>query len=127
YDYGMPGITYGLRGLAYFELHVTGAGTDLHSGMFGGPVANPINALCEMIAKMKDGKGRITLPGFYDDVVLSDEERAQLARIPFDVEKFKADLDIPATTGEEGYSELERLWARPTLDVCGIWGGYQGE
>lgn len=127
YDYGMPGITYGLRGLAYFELHVTGASTDLHSGMFGGPVANPINALCGLIAKMKDEKGRITLPGFYDDVVMTAEERARLAGIPFDAVKFAAMLDIPSTTGEEGYSDLERLWARPTLDVCGIWGGYQGE
>ncbi len=127
YDYGMPGITYGLRGLAYFELHVTGARSDQHSGMFGGPVPNPINALCEMIAKMKDENGRITLPGFYDNVELSNEEREQLARIPFDSEKFKRMLDIPETVGEKGYSDLERLWARPTLDVCGIWGGYQGE
>lgn len=127
YDYGMPGITYGLRGLAYFELHVTGAKSDQHSGMFGGPVPNPINALCEMIAGMKDENGRITLPGFYDNVELSGQEREQLARIPFDSEKFKRMLDIPETVGEKGYSDLERLWARPTLDVCGIWGGYQGE
>ncbi len=127
YDYGMPGITYGLRGLAYFELHVTGAKSDQHSGMFGGPVPNAINALCEMIARMKDEDGRIMLPGFYDSVELSQKEREQLARIPFDVEKFKRMLEIPETVGEKGYSDLERLWARPTLDVCGIWGGYQGE
>jgi acetylornithine deacetylase/succinyl-diaminopimelate desuccinylase-like protein len=128
YDYEMPSLTYGLRGLAYFELHVTGANGDLHSGLFGGAVANPINALCELIAKMKDERGHITIPGFYDDVVhVSPQERAELARLPYDVESIKSMLDIPATTGEAGYTDLERLWARPTLDVCGIWGGYQGE
>lgn len=128
YDYDMPSITYGLRGLAYFELLVTGANTDLHSGMFGGAVANPINALSTMIAKMKDEKGRIQLPGFYDDVIdVSPEERAQLGRLPYNEEDFEKMIDIPDTVGEEGYTDLERLWARPTLDVCGIWGGYQGE
>jgi acetylornithine deacetylase/succinyl-diaminopimelate desuccinylase-like protein len=128
YDYEMPGITYGLRGLAYFEVHVTGAKGDLHSGMFGGAVANPINALCELIAKMKDEKGRIQLPGFYDDVIdVSPQERAELARLPYNVEDFKKMLDISETVGEAGYTDIERLWARPTLDVCGIWGGYQGE
>jgi acetylornithine deacetylase/succinyl-diaminopimelate desuccinylase-like protein len=128
YDYEMPGITYGLRGLAYFELHVTGANTDLHSGMFGGPVPNPIVALCEMIAKMKDADGRILLPGFYDDVLeVTPEEHAELERLPFSEEDFKKMLDIPAVIGEKEYSIIERLWARPTLDVCGIWGGYQGE
>lgn len=128
YDYDMPSITYGLRGLAYFEIHVTGADRDLHSGMFGGAVANPINALCAMIAKMKDEQGRIQLPGYYDDVIdVSPEERAQLGRLPYQVEEFKKMISIPATVGEEGYTDLERLWARPTLDVCGIWGGYQGE
>jgi acetylornithine deacetylase/succinyl-diaminopimelate desuccinylase-like protein len=128
YDYEMPGITYGLRGLAYFELRVVGPDRDLHSGMFGGAVANPINALCEMIAKMKDENGRITLPGFYDDVVdVSPEERAELARLPYKEDDYKKMLNIPGTVGEKGYTDLERLWARPTLDVCGIWGGYQGE
>lgn len=128
YDYDMPSLTYGLRGLAYFEVHVTGAKGDLHSGMFGGAVANPINALCELIASMKDDNGHITIPGFYDDAVdVSSEERRELARLPYDVEDFKKMLDIPATVGEAGYTDLERLWARPTLDVCGIWGGYQGE
>lgn len=128
YDYDMPSVTYGLRGLAYFELRVTGPDRDLHSGMFGGAVANPINALAEMIARMKDADGRIQLPGFYDDVVdVSPEERAELARLPYDVEDFKRLISIPATVGEAGYTDLERLWARPTLDACGIWGGYQGE
>lgn len=128
YDYDMPSITYGLRGLAYFELLVTGANTDLHSGMFGGVVANPINALSTMIAKMKDEHGRIQLPGFYDDVIdVSPEERDQLGRLPYSEEDFEKMLDITDTVGEEGYTDLERLWARPTLDVCGIWGGYQGE
>lgn len=128
YDYDMPSITYGLRGLAYFELRVVGPDRDLHSGMFGGPVANPINALCEMVAKMKDENGRIQLPGFYDDVIdVTPEERAELARLPYNVEDFKKMITIPETVGENGYSDLERLWARPTLDLCGIWGGYQGE
>jgi len=128
YDYEMPGITYGLRGLAYFELHVVGPDRDLHSGMFGGAVANPINALCELIARMKDERGRIQLPGFYDDVIeVSPEERAELARLPYSREEYSKMINIPTTVGEEGYTDLERLWARPTLDVCGIWGGYQGE
>lgn len=128
YDYDMPSLTYGLRGLAYFELHVVGAMGDLHSGMFGGAVGNPINALCKLIAAMKDADNHITIPGFYDDVVdVSPQERAELARLPYNVEDFKKMLDITGTVGETGYSDLERLWARPTLDVCGIWGGYQGE
>lgn len=128
YDYDMPSVTYGLRGLAYVELHVTGPDRDLHSGMFGGPVANPINALCEIIAAMKDHTGRIMLPGFYDSVVdVTPEERAELARLPFDAGEFSKMISIPTTSGEEGYTDLERLWARPTLDVCGIWGGYQGD
>lgn len=128
YDYEMPSLTYGLRGLAYFELHVTGAKGDLHSGLFGGAVANPINALCELIASMKDENGHITIPGFYDDAIdVSADERAELGRLPYNVEDIKSMLGITATVGESGYTDLERLWARPTLDVCGIWGGYQGE
>jgi acetylornithine deacetylase/succinyl-diaminopimelate desuccinylase-like protein len=128
YDYDMPSVTYGLRGLAYFELHVVGPDRDLHSGMFGGAVANPINALCELIAAMKDEKGRIQLPGFYDDVIdVSSQERSELGRLPYNVDDFTKMIDIPETAGEAGYTDLERLWARPTLDVCGIWGGYQGE
>jgi acetylornithine deacetylase/succinyl-diaminopimelate desuccinylase-like protein len=128
YDYEMPSLTYGLRGLAYFEVHVTGAKGDLHSGLFGGAVANPINALCDLIAKMKDENNRITIPGFYDDAIdVSAQEREELGRLPYNVEDIKKMLDIPGTVGEAGYTDLERLWARPTLDVCGIWGGYQGE
>jgi acetylornithine deacetylase/succinyl-diaminopimelate desuccinylase-like protein len=128
YDYDMPSVTYGLRGLAYFEIHVVGPDRDLHSGMFGGAVANPINALCELIAAMKDEKGRIQLPGFYDDVIdVSSQERSELGRLPYNVDDFTKMIDIPETAGEAGYTDLERLWARPTLDVCGIWGGYQGE
>ena len=128
YDYDMPSITYGLRGLAYFEVHVRGADRDLHSGMFGGAVANPINALCSLIGGMKDEKNRITLPGFYDTVRdVTPEERESLARLPYDAAEFERMIDIPATVGEEGYTDLERLWARPTLDVCGIWGGHTGE
>jgi len=127
YDYDMPSVTYGLRGLAYFEVTVTGPDRDLHSGMFGGAVANPVNALCQLIAGMKDDDGRVTLPGFYDDVVdVTSTERAELARLPYDQKEFRRTLSIPATTGERGYTDIERLWARPTLDVCGIWGGYQG-
>jgi len=128
YDYDMPSVTYGLRGLAYFELRVTGADRDLHSGMFGGAIANPINALCTMIGKMKNEDGRIMLPGFYDDVIdVSQPEREELARLPYDPQMYPNMLKVPTTTGEKGYTDLERLWARPTLDVCGIWGGYQGE
>lgn len=128
HDRGMPSITYGLRGMAYFELHVRGADRDLHSGMFGGIVANPINVLSDLIAGMKDDNNRITLPGFYDSVVpVSDEERSRLADLPYDIEQIRSMIDIPGTVGEVGYTDLERLWARPTLDVCGIWGGYQGE
>lgn len=128
YDYDMPSITYGLRGLAYFEIRVTGPDRDLHSGMFGGAVANPINALCTMIAAMRDADGRITLPGFYDDVVdVTTEEHEELGRLPYDRAEFEKLISIPTTSGEKGYTDIERLWARPTLDVCGIWGGYQGE
>ncbi|MCE2503560.1 MAG: dipeptidase [Chlorobi bacterium] len=128
YDYDMPSITYGLRGLAYFELLMAGPDRDLHSGMFGGVVANPLNALCGMIARMKDENGRIQLPGFYDDVIdVSPEEREEFERLPYSEEEFEKRINIPDTVGEEGYTDLERLWARPALDVCGIWGGYQGE
>jgi len=128
HDYNMPSITYGLRGLAYLELHVTGPNRDLHSGMFGGAIANPINALCSLVAKMKDENGKITIKGFYDDVIeVSEQEHKELSRLPYNEEDYKKMLDIPQTTGEAGYTDLERLWARPTLDLCGIWGGYQGE
>lgn len=124
----LPSLTTGLRGLAYWEVEVTGPNRDLHSGHFGGAVANPINVLCEMIAKMTDADGRITIPGFYDDVEeLSKEERDMLASIPFDEEKYKAAIDVNALRGEKGYSTLERNSCRPSFDVCGIWGGYTGE
>jgi acetylornithine deacetylase/succinyl-diaminopimelate desuccinylase-like protein len=124
----VPSITSGLRGLCYWEVEVTGANHDLHSGIFGGAVANPINVLCKMIADLHDENGHITIPGFYDDVlVLSDEERALMAQAPFDEEQYKKDLGVRALKGEKGYSTKERTGIRPCLDVCGIWGGYTGE
>jgi acetylornithine deacetylase/succinyl-diaminopimelate desuccinylase-like protein len=124
----MPSITVGLRGICYMQVEVTGPNRDLHSGTYGGGVMNPINALCEMIAKLKDDKNRITIPGFYDKVVeLSAAERAALAESPFDLEAYKADLGIEEVAGEEGYTTLERISVRPTLDVNGIWGGYTGQ
>ncbi|MBR1792397.1 MAG: dipeptidase [Bacteroidales bacterium] len=123
-----PSITSGLRGLGYWEVEVKSANRDLHSGIYGGAVANPINVLCKMIADLHDEDGHITIPGFYDDVlVISDEERALMAQAPFDEEKYKKDLDIKAVHGEKGYSTNERTGIRPCLDVCGIWGGYTGE
>lgn len=124
----VPSITYGLRGLAYMQVEVTGANRDLHSGVYGGAVANPINALAEIIAKMKDENGVIRIPGFYDDVVaLTPLEREAYARLPFDENDYKAELGLTDVAGEAGYSTLERASARPTLDCNGIWGGYQGE
>jgi acetylornithine deacetylase/succinyl-diaminopimelate desuccinylase-like protein len=124
----VPSITVGLRGLSYMEVEVTGPNRDLHSGLYGGAVANPINILCEMIAKMKDDKNHITIPGFYDDVeILSAEERAEMAKAPFDLNEYKKALDLKDVHGEEGYTTNERTSIRPTLDVNGIWGGYQGE
>ena len=121
----LPSLTTGLRGLAYWEVEVTGPNRDLHSGHFGGAVANPINVLCEMIAKMTDEDGRITIPGFYDDVEeLSKEERDMIASIPFDEEGYKNAIDVKALRGEKGYATLERNSCRPSFDVCGIWGGY---
>jgi acetylornithine deacetylase/succinyl-diaminopimelate desuccinylase-like protein len=123
-----PSITVGLRGLSYVEVEVTGPNRDLHSGLYGGAVANPINILCEMIAKMRDDKNHIAIPGFYDDVeILSDEERAEMAKAPFNVEAYKKALDLSDIDGEEGYTTNERNSIRPTLDVNGIWGGYIGE
>ena len=123
-----PSVTVGLRGLAYMEVEVTGANKDLHSGTFGGAVANPINVLCRMIASLQDENKRITIPGFYDKVeVLGDDYRKQLNKAPFDEEEYKKKLDIAETEGEEGYTTIERTGIRPTLDVNGIWGGYTGE
>ena len=124
----IPSITAGLRGLAYVEVEVTGPNRDLHSGLYGGAVANPINILAKMIASLHDDKGRITVKGFYDDVQeVSAEERAKLAKAPFSLDKYKAALDIKEVWGEEGYTTTERTGIRPTLDVNGIWGGYIGE
>ncbi|PCJ01530.1 MAG: peptidase dimerization domain protein [Flavobacteriales bacterium] len=123
-----PSITVGLRGLSYVEVEVTGPNRDLHSGLYGGAVANPINILCEMIAKMRDDKNHIAIPGFYDDVeILTDEERAEMAKAPFSVEEYKKALDLSDIDGEEGYTTNERNSIRPTIDVNGIWGGYTGE
>ena len=124
----VPSITSGLRGLCYWEVEVTGANHDLHSGIYGGAVANPINILCKMIAGLHDENNHITIPGFYDDVlVISDEERALMAQAPFDEEAYKKELDIKAVHGEKGFTTKERTGIRPCLDVCGIWGGYTGE
>ncbi|MFO0949889.1 MAG: dipeptidase [Isosphaeraceae bacterium] len=124
---GQPAITYGLKGLAYFELRVQGANRDLHSGTFGGAVQNPLNALAAILASMKGPDGRIAIGGFYDAVrPLESWERAEFAGLPFDEKEFQADLKVNALFGEEGYTTLERKWARPTLDVNGLWGGYSG-
>ena len=123
-----PSITTGLRGLSYVEVEVTGPNRDLHSGLYGGAVANPINILCDMIASLQDENNHITIPGFYDRVVeLSDADRAEMAKAPFSLENYKKALDIRAVHGETGYSTNERGSIRPTLDVNGIWGGYTGE
>lgn len=123
-----PSLTTGLRGLAYWEVEVTGPNRDLHSGHFGGAVANPINILCKLMADVTDADGRITIPGFYDDVEeVPSAERKMIAQIPFDEEKYKAAIGVKALFGEKGYSTLERNSCRPSFDICGIWGGYTGE
>lgn len=125
---GQPAITYGLRGIAYFELLLTGPNRDLHSGTFGGSVTNPANALAKMLAALVDEQGRIQVPGFYDDVVpLTPAEREQFARLPFDEAEYMQQIGVSSLTGEEGYTTLERRWARPTCDINGLWGGYQGQ
>lgn len=125
----VPSLTSGLRGLAYWEIEVTGPNRDLHSGHFGGAVGNPINELCRLIAKVQDERtGRIQIPGFYDDVVdLTNAEREMIAQVPFSEESYCKAIDVDAVWGEEGYSTLERNSCRPSFDVCGIWGGYTGE
>jgi len=124
----IPSITTGLRGLAYWQVEVTGPNRDLHSGLFGGAVANPINVLAKMIAAMTDDSGKITMPGFYDDVLVSsDTERKMLNKAPFDVEEYKRAIDVVELDGEAGYTTIERTGIRPSFDVCGIWGGYTGE
>ena len=124
----VPSINCGMRGLSYLEVKVTGPNKDLHSGHYGGAVANPITVLCEMIATLHDEDGRVNVPGFYDKVVeLSRKDRKMLARAPFDLKEYKEFLDIKDIRGEKGYTTLERTGIRPCLDVCGIWGGYTGE
>ncbi|AKQ47351.1 peptidase dimerization domain protein [Rufibacter radiotolerans] len=124
----VPSVTTGLRGLSYHEVEVTGPNRDLHSGLYGGAVANPINVLCKMIASLHDENNHITIPGFYDKVdELSPEERAEMARAPFSLDAYKKALDLSDVHGEAGYSTMERNSIRPTLDVNGIWGGYTGE
>jgi acetylornithine deacetylase/succinyl-diaminopimelate desuccinylase-like protein len=124
----VPSITSGLRGLSYLEVEVTGPNRDLHSGTYGGAVANPINILARMIASMHDENGHITIDGFYDEVLeLSEAERAAMNKAPFSLEEYKKALDIEDVWGEKGYTTIERASTRPTLDVNGIWGGYIGE
>jgi len=124
----LPSIDVGLRGLSYVEVEVVGPNRDLHSGVYGGAVANPAQVLCEMIASLKDENNHITIPGFYDDVVeLSKEERAEMALTPFDLKDYSNDLGIDEVRGETGFSTIERTGIRPTLEVNGIWGGYIGE
>lgn len=125
---GVPAITYGLRGIAYYELRLTGPKQDLHSGSFGGGVTNPANVLTKMLAALINDEGRIQVPGFYDDVVsLSDREREEFAALPFDEKDFADRLGVNGLTGEAGFTTLERRWARPTCDINGLWSGYQGE
>ncbi len=124
----LPSLTTGLRGLAYWEIEVTGPNRDLHSGHFGGAVANPINVLCDLLSKVIDADGRITVPHFYDDVEeVPAAEREMIAQIPFDEKKYMEAIGVKALKGEKGYSTLERNSCRPSFDVCGIWGGYTGE
>jgi len=123
-----PAITYGLRGIAYFELRLQGPKQDLHSGTFGGAVTNPVNTLCRMLSALVDDHGRVQIPGFYDDVApLTDLERRQFGELPFDETAFQNQIGVTGLTGEAGYSTLERRWARPTYDLNGIAAGYQGE
>jgi acetylornithine deacetylase/succinyl-diaminopimelate desuccinylase-like protein len=124
----IPSITVGLRGLSYVEVEVTGPNIDLHSGVYGGGVANPVNILCKMIAGMHDENNHITIPGFYDNVLtVSDEDRKKMNEAPFNLEEYKRELNVDDVWGEKGYTTLERTSIRPTLDVNGIWGGYIGE
>ena len=124
----IPSITVGLRGLSYLQVEVTGPNRDLHSGLYGGAVANPINILAKMISKLTDENNHITIPGFYDDVLeVSEKERAEMAKAPFNLDEYKKAIDVAEVDGEKGFSTIERTGIRPSLDVCGIWGGYTGE
>jgi acetylornithine deacetylase/succinyl-diaminopimelate desuccinylase-like protein len=125
---GVPSICYGLRGLVYFQIDLRGTKSDLHSGSFGGAVANPNMALAQILAQMKDRSGRIKIPGFYDDVrELSDAERAEWRKLPFNETKYRKELGAPKLFGESGYTTLERTWARPTFEVNGLLSGFTGE
>lgn len=125
---GVPSLTYGLRGIAYFQINVFGPQSDLHSGSFGGAIANPAQVLVEILAALHDRQGRVSVPGFYDDVrPPTPGEREEFARLPFDEERYREELGVPQLYGEEGYTTLERVWARPTLEINGIWGGFTGE
>jgi acetylornithine deacetylase/succinyl-diaminopimelate desuccinylase-like protein len=127
-DSETPSITVGLRGLTYLEVEVTGPCRDLHSGLFGGAVANPINILCKMVASITDEKNRITIPHFYDDVLtVSEAERTLMAKAPFDENAYKAAIEVEELLGEEGFTPMEHVGIRPSFDLCGIWGGYTGE
>jgi acetylornithine deacetylase/succinyl-diaminopimelate desuccinylase-like protein len=129
FDRGIPSICYGLRGLTYFQIDLRGSKSDLHSGSFGGAVANPAYALATVLAQMKDkGNGRIKIPGFYDDVrPLSEAERAEWKKLPFNETRYRKDLGAPKLWGEKGYSTLERVWARPTFEINGLLSGFTGE
>jgi acetylornithine deacetylase/succinyl-diaminopimelate desuccinylase-like protein len=127
-DSATPSVTVGLRGLTYLEVEVTGPNRDLHSGLFGGAVANPINILCKMVASITDEKNRITIPHFYDDVLMvSETERALMAKAPFDEKAYKTAINVEELLGEEGFTPIEHVGIRPSFDLCGIWGGYTGE
>ncbi len=128
FDRGIPSICYGLRGLTYFQIDLRGSKSDLHSGSFGGAVANPAMVLAQVLAQMKDKGGRVRIDGFYDDVVaLRDEERAEWQRLPFNEKKYRQELGAPKLFGESGYTTLERVWARPTFEVNGLLAGFTGE
>jgi acetylornithine deacetylase/succinyl-diaminopimelate desuccinylase-like protein len=127
-DHDVPSITVGLRGLSYLEVEVVGPNRDLHSGVYGGAVGNPVNILCDMISSLKDENNHVTIPGFYDDVaMISSEERAAMNKAPFDIEVYKKDLAVEQVHGEAGYTVLEQTSIRPTVEVNGMWGGYIGE
>src|SRR5689334_20060436 len=127
FERGVPAITYSLRGLVYEEVFLTGPSHDLHSGGYGGAVPNPANVLCELLATLHDKDNRVNIPGFYDDVeTLTSKEKEMWAKLPFDEKHFMHELALPSLSGEKGYTTLERLWARPTLDINGLTAGYQG-
>jgi acetylornithine deacetylase/succinyl-diaminopimelate desuccinylase-like protein len=128
FERGLPSLCYGLRGLAYMEINVLGPATDLHSGSFGGAVMNPAQALAAILAALKDGANRVAIPGFYDKVrPLTERERRTLAALPFDAEAYRRQLGVPELVGEEGHTTLERIWARPTLEINGLLSGFTGK